>query len=177
MVRGNVAPGCWLPKCNDLRIVLPNTYKTKPLFYRLKLPYFIQLDDKFQTITFDAKPSGLGDERIVSKRQLRDCIRAERKFNGKANIVDKAKAYAEVVNRNPQMTKSQIAEQLGFSRIHLYRILNLLNLAPEIINFIQLHNSPAYREIFTERRLRKLCLIKKDDEQLCQFRDIILVVN
>ncbi len=71
--------------------------------------------------------------------QLRDWIRADRKIQHlrtKPNIVDEAKVYAEVVRHNPHMTKTQTAEQLGFSRIHLYRMLNILNLAPEILNFI-----------------------------------------
>ncbi len=166
----------WLPKCNNLRALLPKTYDTKPLFYRLKLPYFIQLDDKFQTIVFDAKQTGLNGRRIISKRQLRDSIRAERKFqyfNEKVNVVNEARTYADIVNQNPHMTKTQIANRLGFSRIHLYRMINILNLAPQILDFIQTCDSTHQRELLTERRLRPICSVRSSNDQLTQFRKIV----
>ncbi len=85
-----------------------------------------------------------------------------------------AQRYADALNQHPLTTKTQLAELLGVSRVWVYRMLNLLKLAPPILNFILLaHDSPELRKFLSERRLRPLTRMKSEAEQVEAFRELV----
>ena len=112
----------------------------------------------------------------MTQRQLRDAVRAARKkqeLDAKPNLVVEAQRYAEILARNPELTKTQVADALGVSRIRVFQMLSILKLPHAILDFIRKHDSPEYKAVFTERRLRPVTQVADQTEQLRQFRKLI----
>jgi len=140
------------------------------------LPYHLQLEDRYQTVQFDPALAPLQDLRTVTQRQLRDALRAARKekeLDAKPNLVVEARRYADTLSRNPELTKTQLADALGVSRIRVFQMVSVLKLPHAILDFILNHDSPEYKAIFTERRLRPLTQIADETEQVSRFRGLL----
>jgi len=140
------------------------------------LPYYIQLDERLQTVQFRPLPRGLEEARTITQRQLRDALRAARReheLDTKPNLVVEAQRYADLLDRNPELTKGRVAAELGVSRIRIYQMLNVLNLPQAILEFIVGHDTPEAKEFLTERRLRPLVQLKDASQQLALFRRLL----
>jgi hypothetical protein len=160
-----------------LRIDLPTTYDSRPRFWRLSLPYYLQLEGWYQNVQFGSLPTGLHEVRKVTQRQLRDVLRAarrEQELAAKPNVVVEAQRYAEILDRNPELTKGRVAAELGVSRIRLYQMLNVLKLPQAVLGFILTHDTPEGRAVFTERRLRPLTEAGTEDSLLALFGQLLI---
>jgi len=118
----------------------------------------------------------LQDLRKVTRRQLRDATRAARReaeLADQPDIATKARRYANTLARNPDLTKSELARDLGISRVRLFQVLNLLKLPDAVLDFIAVHDSPEHKAILTERRLRPLTQADTESDQLTQFRELL----
>ena len=165
-----------IPRCNNLRVELPTTYDSRPLFWRFSLPYFLQLEGRYQTVQFGPQASGLQEFRTVTQRQLRDATRAARReqdLASRPDIVIEALRYTDTLARNPELTKTQLAQDLGISRIRLFQILSILKLPEPVLDFISSHDSTEHKAALTERRLRPLTQVEDETEQLAQFRELL----
>ena len=142
----------WLPRCNNLRVDLPTTYDSRPRFWRFSLPYFLQLEERYQTVQSGPQAPGLQELRTVTQRQLRDATRAarrEQELRARPDIVTEALRYTDTLLRHPELTKSQLAQDLGISRIRLFQILSILKLPEPILEFISSHDSPEHKAALT----------------------------
>jgi hypothetical protein len=140
------------------------------------LPYYIQLDERLQTVQFGPLPRGLEEARTITQRQLRDVLRAarrEQELDAKPNLVVEAQRYADILGRNPELTKGRVAAELGVSRIRVYQMLSVLKLPHAILDFILGQDTPEAREVLTERRLRPLTQVKDAHQQLVLFRQLL----
>jgi len=127
-------------------------------------------------VQFGSLPAGLQEVRKVTQRQLRDVLRAarrEQELEAKPNLVVEAHRYADMLDRNPELTKGRVAAELGVSRIRLYQMLNVLKLPHPIIEFILSADTAEARELLTERRLRPLTQAKGVSQQLALFRQLL----
>lgn len=148
----------------------------RPRFWRFSLPYYLQLEGRYQTVQFDPAPPPLQDLCTVTQRQLRDALRAVRKeqeLDAKPNLVVEATRYADTLAKNPELTKTQVADALDVSRIRVFQMLSVLNLPHAILEFILNHDSPKYKEILTERRLRPLTQLPDTGAQVAGFRQLL----
>ena len=73
--------------------------------------------------------------------------------------------------------KAEIARIEGVSRARVTQILNLINLAPEIRNYLNFTADQNDLKILTERRLRKIANIKNHQLQLKRFRELLKQVD
>ena len=125
---------------------------------------------------FEPLPPLLQDARKVTQRQLRDVLRAarrEQELDAKPNLVVEAQRYADILDRNPELTKGRVAAELGVSRIRIYQMLSVLKLPHAILDFILGQDTPEAREVLTERRLRHLAQAKDTSQQLALFRQLL----
>jgi len=163
-----------------LRVDVPRTYGFRPRFWRLSLPYQILLKGRLQNVEFGPLPSCLQDIRTVTQRQLRDALRAARKekeLAAKPNIVVEAMRYADVLARNPELSRTQVAEALGVSRIRVFQVLSILGLPNAIVRYTLDNDAPEYRSVLTERRLRPLTQLTEKADQLAAFRQLLSEVG
>ena len=87
--------------------------------------------------------------RKVTQRQLRNALQGARRgqdLDDKPNVVQQALHYAEILARNPELTKTQLARELGVSRIRVYQVLTILKLSPEILTFMLEHDTCPSRK-------------------------------
>jgi hypothetical protein len=87
--------------------------------------------------------------------------------------VTEALRYTDTLARNPELTKAQLAQDLGISRIRLFQILSVLKLPEAVLDFIAAHDTPEQKAVLTERRLRPLTRVEDEAEQLAQFREFL----
>jgi hypothetical protein len=114
--------------------------------------------------------------RKVTQRKLRDATRTARReaeLADQPDIATKARRYADTLARNPKLTKSQLARDLGISRIRLFQVLNLLKLPDAVLESIASHDSPECKTVLTERRLRPLTQLDTEAEQLARFSELL----
>ena len=168
-------PRC-LPSRNNLRVSSSTGCDLLTPFWRLSLPYYLQLEERRQTVQFGPMLTRLQDLRKVTRRQLRDATRAARreaKMADQPDVATQARRYADTLARNPALTKSQLARDLGISRVRLFQVLNLLKLPDPVLDYIAAHDSSEHKAILTERRLRSLTQADTEAEQLAQFRELL----
>jgi hypothetical protein len=92
------------------------------------------------------------------------------KFTG-CGAIQRAQHWQQILDETPWLTKLQIAENEGINRTSVYLHLGLLKLQQEILDIICELKEPADQNYFTERRLRPLLSLCRE-EQLRQFERI-----
>lgn len=95
------------------------------------------------------------------------------KFSG-CGAIPRALHWQQILDENPWLTKLQIAENEGINRSSLYLHFNLLKLPEEILDFIRGLDDPGDQGYFTERRLRPLLKLCRED-QLREFQQICTI--
>jgi len=70
-------------------------------------------------------------------------------------------------------SKAELARKEGLSRARVTQILNLINLAPEIQNYLMITTDRKDLKILTERRLRDLTKITDCKKQTQEFRQLL----
>jgi hypothetical protein len=79
----------------------------------------------------------------------------------------KAVEYQKMLSMGVAKNKAEIARIEGISRARVTQILNLINLAPEIRNYLNFTADQNDLKTLTERRLRKIT--KKRTTKLMSF--------
>ncbi len=69
--------------------------------------------------------------------------------------------------------KAEIARIEGVSRARVTQILNLINLVPEIRNYLKFTTDQNDLKTLTERRLRKIAKIKNHKIQIEKFKELL----
>lgn len=95
------------------------------------------------------------------------------KFSG-CGAIPRALHWQQILDENPWLTKLQIAENEGINRSSLYLHFNLLKLPEEILDFIRGLEEPRDQGYFTERRLRPLLKLCRED-RLREFAKICTI--
>lgn len=95
------------------------------------------------------------------------------KFSG-CGAIPRALYWQQILEENPWLTKLQIAENEGINRSSLYLHFNLLKLPEEILDFICGLGESGDQGYFTERRLRPLLKLCRED-QLQEFERICTI--
>ena len=101
--------------------------------------------------------------------------KGQRKKPPKAKIDwhGKAHEYQKMLNKGIAKNKAEIARIEGISRARVTQILNLINLAPEIRNYLNFTTDRNDLKTFTERRLRKIAKIKNHQLQIEKFQELL----
>jgi hypothetical protein len=81
----------------------------------------------------------------------------------------KAVEYQKMLSMGVAKNKAEIARIEGVSRARVTQILNLINLAPEIKNYLNFTADQNDLKTLTERRLRKISKIKNHRLQIENF--------
>ena len=92
------------------------------------------------------RPSFLPKNRILSQKEFKHY----EFLNSYVNPIMRAKGYAEMF-RTEGITKNQLAQRLGISRVRVTQMLKLLNLPQKQQDYILKHGK---EEMITERKLR-----------------------
>jgi hypothetical protein len=87
------------------------------------------------------------------------------------NPVKQAFILKDILEQGTCATQADLAEHLGMSRARVTQTLNLLKLAPEILDaLLNLPDNQAW--LFSERRLRPITQISSPKKQTAVFREI-----
>jgi hypothetical protein len=104
-------------------------------------------------------------------------IKKRRSVLSTTNWYQKALKYQQMLQRGVVQSKADLARKEGLSRARVTQILNLMNLAPEIRNYLNFTADQNDLKILTERRLRKIANIKNHQLQLKRFRELLKQVD
>ena len=70
-------------------------------------------------------------------------------------------------------SKAELARKEGISRARVTQILNLMNLAPEIRNYLNFTTDQNDLNTLTEIRLRKIAKINTHQRQIENFQELL----
>ena len=85
----------------------------------------------------------------------------------------KAVEYQKMLSMGVAKNKAEIARIEGVSRARVTQILNLINLAPEIINYLNFAADQNDLKNLTERRLRKIAKINSHKLQVEKIQELL----
>lgn len=89
------------------------------------------------------------------------------------NWYGKAVEYQKMLSMGVAKNKAEIARIEGISRARVTQILNLINLAPEIRNYLKFTADQNDLNTLTERQLRKIAKIKNHQLQIEKFQKLL----
>jgi hypothetical protein len=95
----------------------------------------------------------------------------------KIDLYGKAAEYQNMLSMGVAKNKAEIARIEGVSRARVTQILNLINLAPEIKNYLNFTADQNDLKTLTERRLRKISKIKNHRLQIENFQELLQKKN
>lgn len=85
----------------------------------------------------------------------------------------KAVEYQNMLSMGIAKNKAEIARIEGISRARVTQILNIINLAPEIREYLNCTADQNELKILTERKLRKIVKIKSHQLQIENFQELL----
>lgn len=88
-------------------------------------------------------------------------------------LLKRAYELKEKLDGTPGLTRDALAKAEGIDPSRLTRILNLLNLAPEIQQHVLALPPSIRRGLLTERRLRPIAKIADPREQVARFQELL----
>ena len=100
-------------------------------------------------------------------------IKKRRSVLSTTNWYQKALKYQRMLHSGIVKSKAELARKEGLSRARVTQILNLINLAPEIQNYLMITTDRKDLKILTERRLRDLTKITDCKKQTQEFRQLL----
>jgi hypothetical protein len=89
------------------------------------------------------------------------------------NPIYLAKEWSQALDNGEYASPAALARQLRISRARVIQILNLLKLAPDVIEMISSLGDPMKSLVITERRLRPLLNLTAE-EQVTQIKIMLL---
>jgi len=93
--------------------------------------------------------------------------------NSKIDWYGKAVEYQKMLSMGVAKNKAEIARIEGVSRARVTQILNLINLASEIRDYLNDTADQNDLKILTERRLRKIAKINNHQLQIEKFQELL----
>jgi len=87
----------------------------------------------------------------------------------------KAIEYQKMLSIGVAKNKAEIARIEGVSRARVTQILNLINLAPEIRNYLNSTAAQNDRKHLTERQLRKIAKIESHKLQIEKLQKLLQI--
>ena len=82
------------------------------------------------------------------------------------NPVSIAREWKKMLDSGEYASQTALALKLGISRVRVTQVLNLLRLAPEVLEEIAGLGDPLASPIVTERKIRPLVPLPKADQKL-----------
>jgi hypothetical protein len=131
----------------------------------VKFPIYLQFIRQKLCIVFGEPPYNIKTDKRITKRLLKEAKPTVCKLSPLAE----AMKYAEVLKEPSIVSKTQIAKMFGVSRARVCQMLNLLDLDYSIVNYLCTTKNSKEGNYFTERRLRPLTCLPKQ-EQLEVFK-------
>jgi hypothetical protein len=87
-------------------------------------------------------------------------------------LLKKAQDLSDSLARTPGLTRDALAKKVGIDPSYLTRILNLLNLAPEIQRYLLMLPPTQTKGLLVESRLKHLARIRDHQTQLIEFEKL-----
>ena len=148
----------WLPRPTSQRITS---------IARYSFPVYLAYDGRSIGIIMGIAPIEPDETGVISSGNLE--VRNQR--DKWENPLKLALCYKELMRQGK--TKAEIARLKGISRARVTQIVGLLNLYPDIQDYL---NNAKYKQdskLLTERALRNIAVIQNSKEQLAAFRKLI----
>ncbi len=82
----------------------------------------------------------------------------------KPSVIKTALEYEKVYKSLANPTLSQVAKHFGVTRVRVWQMLNLLKLDQRIIYYLTNISDPKENNFWTERKLRPLLRLDKEDQ-------------
>jgi hypothetical protein len=136
-----------------------------------KLPYALVDEFSFGIITV-----ARGQKHLLSEEELKALQDSKEKRLHPPRIqtlLKTARKLQKILDSQSETCRAKLAEQLNITRARITQILNLLNLAPEIQDYIMSMPPVDGRSPISERALRPLTSITSHKEQLKVFKNLI----
>ena len=109
----------------------------------------------------------------TDKRITRQLLRQNKPVIAKPSPIETALEYARVYAEPSIVSKLQVAQRFGVSRARVCQVMNLLNLDNKIIEYLLNIKDAKEKNYWSERKLRKIAIIKEEDEQIRKFSEFI----
>ncbi len=90
------------------------------------------------------------------------------KFKSKRNYrnpIHVAKEYKRIIDSGQARNESDLARQIGISRVRVNHFISLLRLVPEVIQTIENMGDPMPKRLITERKLRSIVKIPSEKQR------------
>jgi biotin operon repressor len=100
-------------------------------------------------------PPDLGEEKATKRKTSRACL----------NPVSLAWEWENALKSGNYQSQTALARDLGLSRVRVTQVLNLLRLAPEVIEQVAGLGDPLTTRSVTERKLRRLVNLPEEKQK------------
>ena len=133
--------------------------KNSALTLRTSTPYYIIRENCKSILIFGVKPG---------KRKSKISKAPEQTF-----ILDEARKYQQFLQIDENLTRAELARKFKVSRARITQLLNILNLPPQIVSFLEeKKDNEKIQRFFTERRLRPLTWIEDPEIIIKEFEKL-----
>ncbi|MBI5826671.1 MAG: hypothetical protein HZB22_02935 [Deltaproteobacteria bacterium] len=136
-----------------------------------KLPYVLR--DEF---SFGIVRAGNGGKRLFGEEALQALREVEERRFQPPNIqtlLKTAQTLQKALESRPGASQAKLARELGITRARMTQILNLLNLSPEIQDYILSMPPVNGKSPISERSLRQIALMESRRKQVEMFRLLV----
>lgn len=114
-------------------------------------------------------PYNLNTDKRITKKLLKETKPVIRK----PSPLEEAFKYAEVLKEPSIVSMAQVGQRFGVSRARVCQMLNLLDLDYSIQKYLLSIENVKEHNLFTERKLRQIALIKDNKNQTMIFSRLI----
>ncbi len=76
-----------------------------------------------------------------------------------------AQEYKRMIDSGKAKNESDLARQIGVSRVHVNHFITLLKLAPEIIRLVEEMSDPMPQRYISERKLRSIAKLPSEKQR------------
>ncbi len=110
-------------------------------------------------------------------RITKTIIKQNTPIKRKVSPLVEALKYTDVLQEPSVETLSQVGLRFGVSRARVSQVLNLLKLDESIKEYLFAINDDKKHNFFTERKLRKIALLKDKNVQNSSFKKLIANID